>query len=184
MMDTALETSIRGGTLVTPEGRVRADIGIRDGRVVAVAESLRATNEVDARGLLVLPGLIDAHVHLRDPGMTYKEDFGTGTRAAAVGGVTTVFDMPNTLPPVATADGFADKLATDTKTHREQGLIWVGDAELGGFFRRRHPHVRNVRHGGRERTDAFGHGREAGRSIVLRRGVDAAPAARGRLLGR
>lgn len=80
--------------------------------------------------------------------------------------------------------GFADKLATDHEVHREQGLVWVGDAELGGFFRRRHPHVRNVRHGGRERSDAFGHGREAGRSIVLRRGVDAAPAARGRLLGR
>jgi dihydroorotase len=112
MMDLPLERSVRGGTLVTPDGRVRADIGIRDGRVVAVAESLRAADEIDARGLLVLPGLIDAHVHLRDPGMTYKEDFGTGTRAAAVGGVTTVFDMPNTLPPVATADGFADKLAT------------------------------------------------------------------------
>ena len=98
-------------------------LGIRDGRIVAVAESVRAAEEVDARGLLVLPGLIDAHVHLRDPGMTYKEDFGTGTRSAAVGGVTTVFDMPNTLPPVATADGFADKLATVTpKAHVDFGL--------------------------------------------------------------
>ena len=80
--------------------------------------------------------------------------------------------------------GFADKLAKDGKTHREAGLVWVGDKALDDFFRRRHPHVRNVRHGGRARTEAYGHGREAGNSIVLRRGVDAAPVARGRLLGR
>jgi predicted SprT family Zn-dependent metalloprotease len=80
--------------------------------------------------------------------------------------------------------GFADKLARDHKTHREAGLVWVGDKAMGEYFRRRHPHVRNVRHGGRARTEAYGHGREAGKSIVLRRGVDAAPAARGRLLGR
>ncbi|MEO8878324.1 MAG: DUF2786 domain-containing protein [Polyangiaceae bacterium] len=79
--------------------------------------------------------------------------------------------------------GFADKLSVDGKTHREAGLVWVGDKELDGFFRRRHPHVRNVRHSGRTRTDAYGHGREAGRSIVLRKGVQAAATSHGKLLG-
>jgi len=78
--------------------------------------------------------------------------------------------------------GFADKLARDAKAHEEAGLVWVGDANLGGFFRRRHPYVRHVRHTGTRRTEAFGHGREAGRKIVLRRGVEAAPTASGRLL--
>jgi len=71
--------------------------------------------------------------------------------------------------------GFADKLARDAKVHEQAGLVWVADANLHGFFRRRHPYVRHVRHAGTRRTEAFGHGREAGRKIVLRRGVHAAP---------
>lgn len=100
-----LDLLVTGGIVVSPEGAVRADLGIRDGRVVSLGADLGAAVEtVDAEGLHLLPGLIDIHVHLRDPGMTAKEDFGSGTRAAAVGGVTTVFDMPNTLPPVSTAE--------------------------------------------------------------------------------
>lgn len=68
--------------------------------------------------------------------------------------------------------GFADRLARDAKTHREAGLVWLGDPDLGGYFRRRHPYVRNVRYAGQPRSEAFGHGREAGRKIVLRRGVE------------
>ena len=115
---------IRGGTVVTPERRMPADIGVRDGRVAAVGQDLPAAGrEVDASGLLVLPGLVDVHVHFREPGMEYKEDFGSGTRAAAAGGVTTVIDMPNTIPPVATAAGFAEKLALVTpKAHVDFGL--------------------------------------------------------------
>src|SRR5712675_3003749 len=64
---------------------------------------------LDARGLHVLPGAIDVHVHFRDPGYAHKEDFATGTAAAAFGGVTTVFDMPNTIPPTGTAEVLADK---------------------------------------------------------------------------
>jgi hypothetical protein len=78
--------------------------------------------------------------------------------------------------------GFADKLSVDGRAHREEGLVWLGDPELDGFFHRRHPHVRNVRHSGRRRTDAYGHGRAAGRQIVLRRGVEAAATSYGRLL--
>ena len=78
--------------------------------------------------------------------------------------------------------GFADKLARDQKGHTKAGLVWVKDAQLDGFFRRRHPYVRHVRHAGQRKNEAFGHGREAGRRIVLRRGVNAAPASHGRLL--
>ena len=68
-----------------------------------------ARETLDATGLHVLPGAIDDHVHFRDPGYPHKEDFATGTAAAAFGGVTTVFDMPNTIPPTGTAKVLAGK---------------------------------------------------------------------------
>ena len=68
-----------------------------------------ARETLDARGLHVLPGAIDVHVHFRDPGYPHKEDWQSGTAAAAFGGVTTVFDMPNTIPPTGTAPALADK---------------------------------------------------------------------------
>ncbi|MCU1489098.1 MAG: allantoinase, partial [Acidimicrobiaceae bacterium] len=107
----AYDLVVRGGLVVSHDSRRRLDVGIAGGRVVALADHLGgAADEVDATGLAVLPGLVDAHVHLREPGMTEKEDFASGTRAAAAGGVTTVIDMPNTIPPVATAERFAAKL--------------------------------------------------------------------------
>ncbi len=103
---------VRHGLVVSHELSARLDLGIRHGRVVEAGERVGAgAEEIDAAGLVVVPGLVDAHVHLREPGMTDKEDFSSGTRAAAAGGVTTVIDMPNTLPPVATAEIFAAKLA-------------------------------------------------------------------------
>jgi hypothetical protein len=78
--------------------------------------------------------------------------------------------------------GFADKLARQDKASRSEGLVWVKDADLGGYFRRRHPHVRHVRHTGPRRTDAWAHGREAGRKIVLHKPVASATESRGRLL--
>ncbi len=71
--------------------------------------------------------------------------------------------------------GFADRLAREAKVHKAAGLVWLGDPELGHYFRRRHPYVRNVRYAGQPRSEAFGHGREAGRKIVLRRGVGHGP---------
>ena len=82
----------RGGVLVGDDGRIEA---LLDGAARAGAE-----NEIDARGRLLFPGFVDGHVHMRDPGHPHKEDFASGTRAAAVGGVTTVMCMPNTNPPV------------------------------------------------------------------------------------
>jgi hypothetical protein len=78
--------------------------------------------------------------------------------------------------------GFAEKLARQTTTHAEQGLVWVRDADLGSFFRRRHPYLRHVRHTGNRRTEAYAHGKEAGRRIVLHRGVSASAGDRGHLL--
>lgn len=101
---------IKNGNLVTPSGRLRADLGVKDGRIASIGAHLGpAREEYDADSLHVLPGLVDVHVHFREPGMEYKEDFSTGSLAAAAGGVTTVFDMPNTNPPVSTGEALKQK---------------------------------------------------------------------------
>lgn len=90
--------------MVSPQGRQRVDVLCEDGRVRALFapnEAPAAEEEIDATGLLVFPGFIDPHVHSRDPGATHKEDFAHSTRSAAAGGVTTVLEMPNTVPPVS-----------------------------------------------------------------------------------
>jgi dihydroorotase (multifunctional complex type) len=85
---------------------VAGTIVVADGKITEISNGHRArgTRHVDATGLTLIPGLVDTHVHLRDPGFTDKEDFTTGTRAAAAGGVTTVLDMPNVKPPTTDAD--------------------------------------------------------------------------------
>src|SRR6202048_3036276 len=103
---------IRGGTVVAPDAQFAASVAIKDGKVLAVGahEAIPAAREtLDASGLHVLPGAIDGHGPFRDPGYAHKEDFESGTAAAAFGGVTTVFDMPNTIPPTGTADALAAK---------------------------------------------------------------------------
>ncbi|RUP11668.1 MAG: dihydroorotase [Methylobacterium sp.] len=102
---------IRGGTCVTPWGTEAIDLGIRDGRIAALATPAGATADavIDAAGLHVLPGLIDSHVHLRDPGDPAVETIETGTRAAVLGGIATLFDMPNTVPPIADTERLAWK---------------------------------------------------------------------------
>ena len=97
---------IRGGLCLTPSGEEQADIGVLAGRIAALGAGLDDTADtvLDAAGLHVLPGLIDSHVHLRDPGDPAVETLATGTRAAVLGGITTLFDMPNTVPPIADAD--------------------------------------------------------------------------------
>jgi dihydroorotase len=102
---------IRDGTCVLPWGMERTDIGVRDGRIAALGVPAGATaaHVIDARGLNVLPGLIDSHVHLRDPGDAAVETIPTGTKAAVLGGITSVFDMPNTAPAIVDADRLAWK---------------------------------------------------------------------------
>ncbi len=101
---------IRGGHLIDPAGRVDApmDVLLKDGLVAEIAPPNQikgaAGEKFDARGLIVAPGFIDLHVHLREPGQSHKETIATGTAAAAAGGFTTVCSMPNTVPVVDTAD--------------------------------------------------------------------------------
>ncbi len=103
---------IAGATVVNHDGRRMADIGISGGRIAALGDLRQA--EADTRlacaGLHVLPGVIDTHVHFREPGGEAKEDMETGSRSAVLGGVTTVFEMPNTNPPTVTAAALEDKL--------------------------------------------------------------------------
>jgi dihydroorotase len=102
---------VSGGTLVTPRTAYAADIGIRGESIAAIGApgSFDGADVLDASGRYVLPGIIDEHVHFREPGLEYKEDFGSGSRAAVMGGVTTVLDMPNTLPTTTTAALVEDK---------------------------------------------------------------------------
>jgi dihydroorotase len=104
---------VRGGLCVTPSGTARADVGVRDGRIAAVGAlgAARAGETLDASSLHVLPGLVDPHVHFREPGLVHKEDLATGSASAVLGGVTSVLEMPNTVPPTTDAEALADKLA-------------------------------------------------------------------------
>ena len=126
MQSTPLDTVITGGLVVGEDGTVPAEVLITDGRIVGlVAPGLAppARTVIDAAGKHILPGVIDVHVHFREPGMTHKEDWGTGSQAAAVGGVTTVFEMPNTSPPTDTIEHFAVKrAAAEAKSIVDFGL--------------------------------------------------------------
>jgi dihydroorotase len=110
-MSQHFDLLIRGGTVMLPWGPAETDIGARDGRIVAIGAASADTAEttIQATGLHVLPGLIDPHVHLRDPGDASVESIPTGTRAAVLGGIATVFDMPNTAPAITDAATLAWK---------------------------------------------------------------------------
>jgi dihydroorotase len=104
---------LKGGTVVNQDGVGVRDVAVKDGRFAAIGDlSAAAAGEtVDCRGLTVLPGVMDTHVHFREPGLTHKEDMETGSRAAVLGGVTTIFDMPNNDPATVDAAALGDKLA-------------------------------------------------------------------------
>jgi dihydroorotase len=124
---TRVDLVVKGGTVVTPSSRFAADIAVRAEKIVWIGApdslGLEADQVVDASGRYVLPGVIDGHVHFREPGLEYKEDFGTGSRAAVMGGVTTVLDMPNTLPPTSSADLVsAKRLLAESKSYCDFGL--------------------------------------------------------------
>ncbi len=104
---------LRGGTVVNHDGIDVCDVALTGGRITAVGDLARlpAAETIDCRGLTLLPGVIDTHVHFREPGFPGKEDLESGSRAAVLGGVTAVFEMPNTDPLTATAAALADKVA-------------------------------------------------------------------------
>ena len=110
-----MKTLITGATVVNEGMAVKADILIEDDRIVSILSNGETPRDnydetVDATGCFVLPGVIDDHVHFRDPGLTHKADMQTESRAAAYGGVTTYFDMPNTKPQTTTLADLEDKL--------------------------------------------------------------------------
>ncbi|MFO1129532.1 MAG: dihydroorotase [Rhodospirillales bacterium] len=110
-----------GGTCVTPGGIVAADIGVSGNRIAAIGDlaGAPARETVPCQGLHILPGVIDTQVHFREPGLEHKEDLGTGTAAAAMGGVTAVFEMPNTRPPTVGVIDLAEKC------RRAKGRAWT-----------------------------------------------------------
>ncbi|HEY4344480.1 MAG TPA: dihydroorotase [Parvibaculum sp.] len=111
-MSQTFDLIIRGGTVVNQDGLGLADIGITQGRIAAIGDlkTASAGEVIDAKGLHILPGVTDSQTHMREPGNEHKEDFETGGRAAVLGGVTSVFEMPNTAPPTTTPDAVADKV--------------------------------------------------------------------------
>jgi dihydroorotase len=112
-MAETFDLIIRGGTVVNHDGRGERDIGIRGGRIAAIGvpKHAAAAEIIDAKGLHVLPGVIDTQVHFREPGLEHKEDLEAGSRAAVMGGVTAVFEMPNTKPLTISPETLADKVA-------------------------------------------------------------------------
>jgi dihydroorotase len=111
-MTAPYDLLLRGGTVVNHDGRGERDIGVQGGRIAAVGDlaGAAAAEVIDAKGLHILPGVIDTQVHFREPGLEHKEDLETGSRAAVVGGVTAVFEMPNTKPLTVSAETLADKV--------------------------------------------------------------------------
>lgn len=133
---TSADLVIHAGKVVSPDSVIEASVAIKDGKIIAVGDDTAmpaAAEALDASGLYLLPGAIDDHVHFRDPGYPHKEDFASGTIAAAFGGVTTVFDMPNTIPPTGTPEILAAKLAMAAeKAHVDFGLYaLLGEDTLG-----------------------------------------------------
>lgn len=115
-MTASYDLVLKGGTVVNQDGTGNRDIGVRDGRIAAIGNLGRpsAGEVIDCTGLHILPGVIDSQVHFREPGAEHKEDLETGSRAAVAGGVTGVFEMPNTKPLTTSAETLADKVKRAT----------------------------------------------------------------------
>ena len=111
-MKQTFDLLIRGGLVATPNGIAEADVGVTGGRIAAIGalDGAQAAEIFEARGLHVLPGVMDTQVHFREPGNAHKEDLHTGAQAAILGGVTAVFEMPNTAPPTTDIAAVHDKL--------------------------------------------------------------------------
>ncbi len=127
-MPQTFDLILRGGAVVNQDGIGERDIGIAGGRIAAIGDLSQASagEAIDCRGLHVLPGVIDSQVHFREPGATHKEDLETGSRAAVMGGVTAVFEMPNTDPLTVSAAALEDKLARAKGRMHCDFAFWVG----------------------------------------------------------
>ncbi len=127
-MPATFDLILKGGSVATPGGIALADVAVKDGRIAGIGayDASQAGEVFEAHGLHVLPGVIDSQVHFREPGLEWKEDLESGSRSAALGGVTAVFEMPNTDPSTTSPDMMADKLA------RAKGRMHVDHAFYAG----------------------------------------------------
>jgi dihydroorotase len=127
-MATTYDTLLTGGSVVNQDGAGLRDIGIRGGKIVAIGQldPALAGETIDCTGLHVLPGVIDSQVHFREPGAEHKEDLESGSRAAVLGGVTCVFEMPNTNPLTTSEAALADKVRRGRHRMHCDFAFWVG----------------------------------------------------------
>ncbi len=127
-MATTFDLILKGGTVVNHDGRGMRDIGVVGGRITALGDLGRASagTTIDCTGLHILPGVVDSQVHFREPGLEHKEDLQTGSLAAVLGGVTAVFEMPNTKPLTTSAEALADKVARAQHRMHCDFAFWVG----------------------------------------------------------
>jgi dihydroorotase len=137
MTTASFDLLLKNGTVVLTGMTVPADIGVKNGKIVAIGAlgHASAAQEIDCKGLHVLPGIIDSQVHFREPGADHKEVLESGLRAAAMGGVTSVFEMPNTNPLTTTPEAVADKMARAAKTP------WVNYSFYLGGTAQNAPHL-------------------------------------------
>src|ERR1700720_1968404 len=127
-MNQRFDTILKSGTVVNQDGEGVRDIAIANGRIAEIGGlgQAAAAEVIDCRGLHVLPGVMDTQVHFREPGLSHKEDLETGSRSAAMGGVTAVFEMPNTDPSTTSAAALADKMARAKGRMHCDFAFWVG----------------------------------------------------------
>ncbi|MER8391372.1 dihydroorotase [Mesorhizobium sp. M0045] len=119
---------LTGGTVVNHDGEGFRDVGINGGRIAAIGDLRQASagETIDCHGLHILPGVVDSQVHFREPGLEHKEDLETGSRAAVLGGVTAVFEMPNTNPLTTSETTLVDKVRRATGRMHCDFAFWVG----------------------------------------------------------
>lgn len=122
---------IKGGALATHKTTSATDIAIKDAKFAALGDidASQAAQVIDAKGLTILPGVIDTQVHFREPGNEHKEDLQSGSLAAVMGGVTAVFEMPNTAPPTTTIKAIADKVSRGTNRMHCDFAFYAGGTE-------------------------------------------------------
>ncbi|MDX8481811.1 dihydroorotase [Mesorhizobium sp. VK24D] len=127
-MASTFDLILTGGTVVNHDGEGRRDVGVRAGRIAAIGDLGQASagETIDCKGLHILPGVVDSQVHFREPGLEHKEDLETGSRAAVQGGVTAVFEMPNTNPLTTSEAALADKVGRATGRMHCDFAFWVG----------------------------------------------------------
>src|SRR5438309_5763180 len=112
MMSQSFDVILRSGTVVNQDGEGVRDIAVTRGRIAAIGGlgQASAAEVIDCKGLHILPGVMDTQVHFREPGLSHKEDLETGSLSAVMGGVTAVFEMPNTNPLTVTEEAFCAKI--------------------------------------------------------------------------